>query len=51
MIGYGIFLGCAMLLGGICLSTRREVRVYEAKSMIYGGGSTGCFIIDCKSMS
>jgi len=41
MIGYGIFLGCATLLGGICLSTRRQVRVYEAKSMIYGGGSTG----------
>ena len=41
MIGYGIFLGCAMLLGGICLSTRKQIHVYEAKSMIYGGGGTG----------
>ena len=40
MIGYGIFLGCALLLGGICLCTRKQIRVYEVKSMIYGGGST-----------
>ena len=45
MVGYGIFLGCGLLLMGICLYARKKGNRDDTNSMIRGDGSVGGFTL------